>query len=1062
MKNKKSISKKYKIVEINKFRELIKNKINLFKTIISNTFFHIDKIKLYDIISSSEQNSCVGALEVNYCALDALEKKLMDNYNDDEIITTLQEINNELSMIIKKVGTHHFEDFLKICFDNTYINKLHNLAQFKDKFNVLLKFFHPISYTAFLWNNKVKGKKNTITEDYALIREEENLSCHIINKSNSFHESIYGIKLVLHDEKQKVSLIVKGIISEIPIKCLNNNYIQKQLSKLNSYKTIITSENMHIYKQYTDALTIKDLLIYDSNKLYDNFKKNLIDIELTMNKNLQDIIKSFLELSLINKRNTLLSLLLFVNNKECEYLSYLLYDLLTTDNNGTIDNYEQTLLFDSFPLIIKNNFKKAMHETLKYTELLYGDKLTVPLEQQICLLKTNNSVKEKAMTKLKELKAKSEDSGTKAKQYLEGLLKIPFGKYRLEEILLTVNNSIEIYKTLIDQNTVSDKYNYNNINTDLTLLKTKIIPNQLDSNKEQLFTYFTENKNRQELIISIKSINKYNKDNKLKHKHLCFSGKNTNDMRLQISNMLKLYDNNNIMSFCTQFNIKNIISTDIYNNKLLCLENNINTIKTNIENIESILDNAVYGHKNAKRQIQRILGQWMVGTNDGYCFGFEGPPGVGKTSLAQKGISLCLKDNNNNPRPFSFIAIGGSSNGSTLEGHNYTYVGSTWGRIVDILIESKCMNPIIFIDELDKISNTEQGKEIIGILTHLIDPSQNTRFQDKYFSGIDLDLSKALFIFSYNDVSLIDRILLDRIHRIKFDRLTIMDKIEICKDFLIPEITEKLNLNTLISIDDEMIRYIINSYTRESGVRKLKEILFELFSEINLDILTSIVFNDKLKITKEILNKYLKTRDLIVPYKIHQKSSIGLINGLWANALGLGGVLPIEVKFIPGPNYLDLKLTGMQGDVMKESMNVAKTVMWDLLTPKQKENLENKHKNEIIHIHCPDGATPKDGPSAGTAIGILLYSLCTGKKIKHNFAITGELNLQHKVTEIGGLDSKIIGGIEGNVTNFIYPKSNEKDFKKFYDKYKETNILDKISFHAVETIEDAIKLIIVK
>ena len=119
---------------------------------------------------------------------------------------------------------------------------------------------------------------------------------------------------------------------------------------------------------------------------------------------------------------------------------------------------------------------------------------------------------------------------------------------------------------------------------------------------------------------------------------------------------------------------------------------------------------------------------------DGYCFGFEGPPGVGKTSLAQKGISKCLLDQDNVSRPFSFIAVGGSSNGSTFEGHNYTYVGSTWGKIVDVIIESKCMNPIIFIDELDKISKTEHGKEIIGILTHLIDPAQNKGFQDKYFS----------------------------------------------------------------------------------------------------------------------------------------------------------------------------------------------------------------------------------------------------------------------------------------------------------------------------------------
>ena len=170
-----------------------------------------------------------------------------------------------------------------------------------------------------------------------------------------------------------------------------------------------------------------------------------------------------------------------------------------------------------------------------------------------------------------------------------------------------------------------------------------------------------------------------------------------------------------------------------------------NNIKTYMSDVSRILDDAIHGHDKAKRQIERIIGQWVNGENTGYCFGFEGPPGVGKTSLAKKGIAKCLNDENNVSRPFSFIAVGGSSNGSTLDGHNYTYVGSTWGKIVDILMDNKCMNPIIFIDELDKVSQTEHGKEIIGILTHLIDPTQNDSFQDKYFNGVPLDI--ALFIF---------------------------------------------------------------------------------------------------------------------------------------------------------------------------------------------------------------------------------------------------------------------------------------------------------------------------
>ena len=252
---------------------------------------------------------------------------------------------------------------------------------------------------------------------------------------------------------------------------------------------------------------------------------------------------------------------------------------------------------------------------------------------------------------------------------------------------------------------------------------------------------------------------------------------------------------------------------------------------------------------------------------DGYCFGFEGPPGVGKTSLAQKGISKCLLDQNNVPRPFCFIAVGGSSNGSTFEGHNYTYVGSTWGKIVDVLIESKCMNPIIFIDELDKISKTEHGKEIVGILTHLIDPSQNKGFQDKYFSGIELDLSKALFIFSYNNAEIIDRILLDRIHRIKFKHLTIEEKITITNDYLLPELYTKMGINNYIKLTDDVISFIINEYTYEAGVRNLKQHLFDIIGEINLNLLLD-NFDKPLPYlisTDDVKNIYLK---LLSNYKM--------------------------------------------------------------------------------------------------------------------------------------------------------------------------------------------------
>jgi ATP-dependent Lon protease len=208
---------------------------------------------------------------------------------------------------------------------------------------------------------------------------------------------------------------------------------------------------------------------------------------------------------------------------------------------------------------------------------------------------------------------------------------------------------------------------------------------------------------------------------------------------------------------------------------------------------------------------------------------------------------------------------------------------------------------------------------------------------------------------------------------------------------------------------------------------------------------------------------YLNERTEVIYKNIHSIPKIGIMNGLWANSLGMGGIIPIECSFFPSSIFLDLKLTGMQGDVMKESMNVAKTLAWKLLTKKkQKELLKffKDTKSQGIHIHCPEGATPKDGPSAGSTITSAIYSLFTGKKINNDFAMTGEITLQGDVTAIGGLDLKIIGGIRAGVKTFIYPESNQKDLNKF--KEKQTDVfLQNITFKPVKHISDILKIIFI-
>ena len=260
-------------------------------------------------------------------------------------------------------------------------------------------------------------------------------------------------------------------------------------------------------------------------------------------------------------------------------------------------------------------------------------------------------------------------------------------------------------------------------------------------------------------------------------------------------------------------------------------EDGIDTCHEFMANAQKTLNDAVYGLNDAKMQIMQMLGQLITNPNSiGTAIAIKGPMGTGKTTLVREGISKILN------RPFAFIALGGATDSSFLEGHSYTYEGSTWGKIVQILIDSKCMNPVIFFDELDKISDTPKGEEIAGILTHLTDTSQNTQFHDKYFVEVDFDLSKCLFIFSYNDESKINPILRDRMYRILTKGYNQKQKAIISNTYLLPKIREQVKFESEdIRIPDETIHYIIeNLCGKEDGVRNLKRCLEIIYTKLNL------------------------------------------------------------------------------------------------------------------------------------------------------------------------------------------------------------------------------------
>jgi ATP-dependent Lon protease len=1066
-------------------------KIQFFRTVIDDIAKGVNYYNSINIITLNELNN----------AFEALEKivNIINSINYDNIIDELQYINNSISSIIKNYGNYSFEHIISICLSSNFAEK-HFTNDLFYKYKILENHAHPLNYNIINWNEKPLKSTKSISKvkilDKDSILESNTLECFDLAHINTnFTIKVYGIKVIIHDISKQKTLVINCLCDEVLTMNMRNNFIENKRESISKYVTTsgissTTTYNAEIWTNYLNNFSLKDLLIYSPQELYSKYTYSISQINMYSQKTLEMLVQDFISFDIYGQRTMLIQLLLD-NNVDNLYIAYILYDILSNDKSNSAN--DQTKIYNSLNWNCKKYLKNALQRTVEYTnELLNSETSKISLEQAIYFMKANVNVKEKALQKLKELKSKSDDSGSKAKQYLDGLLKIPFNIYKEEEILkikyeisdlinniinplknskfLLLTNNEEVSNILSTIDNMKNNNNIININIIEKISSKKVfIKNEL---LEVIIEYIQKNRKKitSTLLKSLKNEllqknihydkNIFLKDNlliflKTFHKNNANNANNESNESLFINELFIFF--------------KQLISTEYYN-YLYSIEMNILQIRRKNEEIiaymsdfNNILDKAVYGHKNAKSQIERIVGQWINGESSGYCFGFEGLPGIGKTSLAQKGLAKCLRDKHNNSRPFSLIALGGSSNGSMLEGHNYTYVGSSWGKIVDILIEHKCMNPIIFIDELDKVSKTEHGKEIIGILTHLIDSTQNTHFQDKYFSNIDLDLSKVLFIFSYNEVELLDKILLDRIHRIKFDILTLDDKIIIARDYLLPEFYAKFHFVDVLIIGEDELRFIIEHFTNESGVRKLKEILFEIISSINLILLKGKFLNElPYKISVEYIEELLKDRFKISYLTINSEPKVGIINGLWANSYGNSGIIHIESSFFHSANFLELKLTGLQGDVMKESMCVAKTLAYSLLNTSEinaitKELEESKRQG--IHIHVPEGATPKDGPSAGAAITLAIYSLLSKRKIKNNIAITGEISLQGKISAIGGLDLKILGGLRAGVTTFYYPKANSKDFKLFYNKYEKN--MTGCLFIEIETIEHALREIII-
>lgn len=460
----------------------------------------------------------------------------------------------------------------------------------------------------------------------------------------------------------------------------------------------------------------------------------------------------------------------------------------------------------------------------------------------------------------------------------------------------------------------------------------------------------------------------------------------------------------------------------------------------NLEKSRKILDKEHYGLDKVKERIVDSLAVYKRNPEfNGQILCLAGPPGVGKTSIV-KSLARSMG------RKYVRIALGGIHDEAEIRGHRKTYIGSMPGRIVEAVIKSGVMNPIILLDEIDKVGNDFKGDPSSALLEAL-DPEQNNSFADHYIE-FPLDLSRVLFITTANDVSAIAGPLYDRMEVIELNSYTALEKFYIAKKHLVKKEMIKHSLTSKeFKISDDAINILIENYTREAGVRALEKQIATLCRKATVSLESGA---KSFKVTDKNIEEYLGKKKFSDDL-VSKEDQVGTVNGLAWTSVG-GTMLPIEVSVLDGTGKIEL--TGNLGDVMKES---AKTAVSYIRSKASEYGIdEDFYKNKDIHIHAPEAAVPKDGPSAGLAITTAIVSELTGIAIKSNVAMTGEISLKGKALAIGGLKEKSMAAYKAGCDTVIIPQDNKKDLDEISDEVKQV-----IDFISVKNFDEVLPIALV-
>lgn len=464
--------------------------------------------------------------------------------------------------------------------------------------------------------------------------------------------------------------------------------------------------------------------------------------------------------------------------------------------------------------------------------------------------------------------------------------------------------------------------------------------------------------------------------------------------------------------------------------------------KTDIAKAEKQLDRDHYGMKKVKERILEIvaLNQWKDADKKGQIICLVGPPGVGKTSVA-KSIATALG------RKYARVSLGGVRDEADIRGHRKTYIGAMPGRIVNALKQAKSMNPVILFDEIDKMGTDYKGDPASAML-EVLDSEQNVAFRDHYLE-IPIDLSEVLFITTANTLDTIPAPLLDRMDIIELGSYTREEKFHIAKEHLVPKQLKKHGIKAQVHFANDAIYSIIDFYTKEAGVRKLERSIAKI-CRMTLKKLAS-GEAEKINIKAKDIEGYLGARKF-TGEAISKQDEVGAVNGLAWTSVG-GTLLPLEVLVMDGTGKIEL--TGSLGDVMKESAKIAVSLTRSL---SRKYEIDPEfYKNKDIHIHAPEGAVPKDGPSAGVTMTTALVSALSGIPVRRDVAMTGEITLRGKVLPIGGLREKTMAAYSAGVKTVVIPDENKADMKEL-----DEVILNNIKFVLADNIDTVLSTALVK